>query len=390
MHVTPETRRAMARATFEAAILRARSNPPAAFVIRPLRPPFATRVRRRNSGRAALVAVALAIGCMTPPEPTVRVGLAVWPGYEPAFLARELGYIDSTTIELVDFRSPTESLRAYRHGVIDVVATTLDYALELSAHDSTNRVILVLDVSHGGDAIVARREFRSLRELRGSRVGVDASSLANYMLARALEMNGLTLRDVELVPLSITDQAEALADGRVSAVVTHEPTRTQLVRAGARTLFDSRRIPGEMVDVLVARRALVDARPEVLRSLADAWFRARDYLYAEPADAARRVASREAVTPDQFLQSLRGLRLPDAAENRRLLSSQDSALHRVTRQLEAVMHRARLLPAGAHGLAMFDASVLPEPDPASARSSAPDESPTAYVGSTVRNAGKRR
>lgn len=322
------------------------------------------------------------MGCFRAPEPAVRVGLVVWPGYEPAFLARDLGYLDSTAVELVEFRSPTESLRAYRHGVIDVVATTLDYALELRAHDSTNRVILVLDVSHGGDAIVARREFRSLRELRGSRVGVDASALANYLLSRALEMHGMTLRDVELVPLAVTDQAEALADGDVSAVVTYEPTRTQLTRAGARSLFDSRRIPGELVDVLVARRALVEERPEVLRGLAAAWFRARDYVYNEPIDAARRIAPREAVTPEQFLRSLQGVRLPDRAENRRLLSGEDSALHRVSRQLESVMRRARLLPGAVSGQSLFDDSVLPMDLPASSRApdAAPDETATAYVG----------
>ena len=329
------------------------------------------------------------MGCIPSPEPAVRVGLVVWPGYEPAFLARDLGYLDSTAVELVDFRSPTESLRAYRHGVIDVVATTLDYALELRAHDSTSRVILVLDVSHGGDAIVARREFRSLRELRGSRVGVDASALANYMLLRALEIHGMTLRDVELVPLSITDQAEALADGEVSAVVTYEPMRTQLTRAGARTLFDSRRIPGELVDVLVARRTLVEERPEVLRGLAAAWFRARDYLQSEPADAARRVAAREAVTPEQFLHSMQGVRLPDRHENRRLLSGEDSSLHRVSRQLESVMRRARLLPAGGSRGSLFDDSVLPPavPAPALAPTAVPDDAPTAFVGDGRRTGG---
>jgi NitT/TauT family transport system substrate-binding protein len=69
-------------------------------------------------------------------------------------------------------------------------------------------------------------------------------------------------------------------------------------------LFDSRQIPGEILDVVAMRESVV-TKSVAADALINGWFRALDYLQKHPDDVARRVAPHEGVTPEQFLKSLK-------------------------------------------------------------------------------------
>ncbi len=110
-------------------------------------------------------------GCGRASPATLRVGSNVWPGYEPLFLARDLGLFGGAPIQLLEFPSSTEVIRAYRNGAIDVAAVTADEALLLAESNPGQRIILVCDVSRGADVILARPAATSMSDLRGRRIG---------------------------------------------------------------------------------------------------------------------------------------------------------------------------------------------------------------------------
>ncbi len=300
---------------------------------------------------------ALAAACARPPQP-LRVGSNVWPGYEPLFLARSLGLHRGQAIQLLEFSSASEVIRAYRDGLIDVAAVTADEALLASRGRTGDRVVLVCDFSAGADALLARRGIGSIAELRGKRLGVETTALGAYVLARALEHGGLTPSDVRVVSVPLALQVQALAAGTVDAVVTFEPQRTRLLAAGARSLFDSSQIPGEIVDVLLARGGLDAAQERSLRVLVASWFPARGQLQGQPAAAARR----EGLTPAEFVAALAALRLADRAENLGLLEDGAGNLAPTFRRLSRTLVQARL--AG-------EELAPPALDPAYVREAAP-------------------
>ncbi len=121
-------------------------------------------------------------GCERGPAPPLRVGSNVWPGYETLYLARSLGIFASTPIKLVELPSVTEVTHAFRNGGLEVAALTLDEALALLQQDTSLRVILVVDVSNGGDAVLARPEITSLAQLKNRRIGVENSAVGAIML----------------------------------------------------------------------------------------------------------------------------------------------------------------------------------------------------------------
>ena len=86
----------------------------------------------------------------------MHIGTNVWPGYEPLYLARELGYFDDQPIHLVEHAAATEVIRAFRNGTIDAAALTLDEVLLLAQHGQNPRIVLVMDFSQGGDTLIVQ------------------------------------------------------------------------------------------------------------------------------------------------------------------------------------------------------------------------------------------
>jgi len=297
------------------------------------------------AGLAACVAFALALaGCMRTSEPALRIGTNVWIGSEPLYLARQLGRLDPATVQLVEYPSASEVLRAYRNQAIDGMVISLDELFGLAVDGLDPKIILVVDVSNGADVVVGRGGMRSMRDLRGKSVAVESSALGAFVLSRALAVNGMQAGDVNVVHLESNEQPDAFEKGQVDGAVTFDPFRTQFLRAGAHTLFDSSQIPGEIVDLLAVRASVVDQQPKAVEALLTGWFNALEYMKSNPRDAARRMGIRQQATEEQFLEAQRGIHVPSREENMRMLGGAQPALAVTGRRLLALMLDAKLLP----------------------------------------------
>ena len=258
---------------------------------------------------ALLACIALVLplsGCMREPESALRIGTNVWIGSEPLYLARELGHLDPATVQLVEYPSASEVLRAFRNQAIDGMVISLDELFGLAVDG-------LRAAHHPGRGRVARRRrgrgprgMRTMQDLKGKSVAVESGALGAFVLSRALALNGMQASDVNVVHLESNEQPIAFEKGRVDGAVTFDPYRAQLLQAGATTLFDSTQIPGEIVDLLAVRATVVEKQPKAVQALLAGWFGAIDYLKSEPKDAARRMGIRQQTTGEQFLEALQG------------------------------------------------------------------------------------
>jgi len=292
----------------------------------------------------ACIAVSLALGgCMREQESSLRIGTNVWIGSEPLYLARELGRLDPATVQLVEYPSASEVLRAFRNQAIDGMVISLDELFELAADGLQPRIILVVDVSHGADVVVGRRGMKTMRDLKDKSVAVESGALGAFVLSRALALNGMQASDVNVVHLESNEQPGAFEKGDVDGAVTFDPYRAQFLKAGAATLFDSTQIPGEIVDLLAVRASVVDKEPKAIQALLTGWFGAIDYIKREPVDAARRMGIRQQTSGEQFQQAQQGLHVPTREENLRMLGGPQPELAVTGRRLMALMLDAKLL-----------------------------------------------
>jgi NitT/TauT family transport system substrate-binding protein len=137
--------------------------------------------------------------------------------------------------------------------------------------DST--VLIIGDFSNGNDGIVLLNGT-SVNDLKGRKLRLVELSVSHYLLTRALDMHGLTERDLTLVNTSDADIAglfvsEAERNPK-AAVCTWNPPLMQVRSVkGATLVFDSSKIPGEIIDCLVVR---TDAPENLKKALVGAWY----------------------------------------------------------------------------------------------------------------------
>ncbi|MBF0527104.1 MAG: ABC transporter substrate-binding protein [Deltaproteobacteria bacterium] len=288
-------------------------------------------------------------GCVTPPgsvtEPSspMRIGTSIWTGYSPLYLAKSLGYLDNQPVRLMEYANCTEVVKGFSNSAIEAAALTLDDVFRLAQDGLDPVIILVTDVSNGADALIGRKGMKSVADLKGKKIGVETNAVGAYTLTRAVQLGGLALSDVISVNMTIDEHFKAFEEGRVDAVVTCEPVKTQLIKKGAVVLFDSTKIPGEIVDVIVVRRNYLHDHPEQIKSLLQNWFKALAYIKSNPQDAAQRMAVRENLTPDQMGAALAGIIFPDREENRVMITGGSSPLIPAAERLKRVMIEQKLL-----------------------------------------------
>ena len=272
---------------------------------------------------ALLACVGLLAGCNPHYTPPLMVGTNTWIGYEPLYLARSLGYHDGLPL----------------------------------------RIIWVMNISAGADAIIARPGIRRLADLRGQRIGVEQTAVGAYMLQAALEQAGMQASDVSVVPLPLDEHLSAWHGRRVDAVVTFDPVRQTLLNEGGVTVFDSRALPGEIVDVLVARDEALQCCARRIAQLLDSQRRALAYLAEHRDDALARMAQRPGVTSADMAAALNGMVLPNATGNRALLDGASPGLVRTAQQLAQTMHQHGLLARIPDTTGLVDGRFVREMQP---------------------------
>lgn len=217
-----------------------------------------------------IVVIALLIvlsACSEPKIDQLRIGTNLWPGYEPLYIAGKSSPQLLQTVKFIEYRNASQVLNGIINNSIDVAALTLDEAVKLKALGYDIEVISLLDFSAGADALIAQPDITTISALKGARIGIETTALGAFMWARFLDVKQLNEHDYTLVNIEINRQLNSFKEKHVEAVMAFDPVRAELLSLGANSLFDSRDIAGEVVDVLVVNRASITPEKEsILRT----------------------------------------------------------------------------------------------------------------------------
>lgn len=207
---------------------------------------------------------------------TYRIAWSHYTGWEPWEYARNSGILEKWAdkygikIQLDLINDYIESINLYTGGVYQgCVMTNMD-ALTIPAVGGVDSTALIVgDFSNGNDGIVIKNGDK-VADLKGRKVKLVELSVSHYLLARALSISGMKERDIDLVNTSDADIAAVFAADDNGAVVTWNPPLMQCRNAkGAKLVFDSSKIPGEIIDMMVVRS---DAPDALKKALAGAWY----------------------------------------------------------------------------------------------------------------------
>ncbi|MCK4706410.1 MAG: ABC transporter substrate-binding protein, partial [Gammaproteobacteria bacterium] len=265
------------------------------------------------------------MSCETSNQPHLHVAHNSWPGYEPLPLAELKNLYSGVKVITYRVGSATEVIRAFEQDVVEVAAVTLDEAIMLQSRSKERiHIIVVLDTSHGGDAIIAKKEIASISDLKGKRIGLESSALGAFFISRAIDSApDISLEQLVIVP-TLSDQHFSLfMSGKIDAIVTFEPIKSMILENKGHVIFDSTAIENEIVDVLITKQSSVEKRPKEIKALVEGYFKALEFIKKYPDESLSKMAEFENVSVPSFSKSLSGIRIPNETENHVLLSGEN-------------------------------------------------------------------
>lgn len=166
-----------------------------------------------------------------------------------------------------------ESINQYTAGQFDACLVTNMDALTIPAAGGVDTsIVIVGDYSNGNDGLVMKGSDK-LADIKGKKVNLVELSVSHYFLARALDSVGLSEKDVKVVNTSDADIVAAWSTPGVTVAAAWNPQLAEMKKApDTFEVFDSSKIPGEILDTLAINTATLKANPEFAKALTGAWF----------------------------------------------------------------------------------------------------------------------
>ncbi|MDR3517402.1 MAG: ABC transporter substrate-binding protein [Azospirillaceae bacterium] len=166
------------------------------------------------------------------------------------------------------FAAAAPAQEAINAGSIDITAGSSTAAVSALAAHIPMVVFAYQKMAPGAEAILVKQDspIHSLKDLIGRRVAVNRGGTGEYLLVRALEMQGIDPASVTRRYLSPADSGSAFDQGHVDAWATWDPFVAMAVHAyGARVLADGAAIGSENAVVLIAHRDFATGQRALLQ-----------------------------------------------------------------------------------------------------------------------------
>ncbi|MEL6442069.1 MAG: ABC transporter substrate-binding protein [Cyanobacteria bacterium J06621_8] len=267
----------------------------------------------------------------TPSEEPIVIGYSNWAGWWPWAIAEQEGLFakNNVNVEMKWFDGYLESMEAFAAGQLDGNCQTLNDTISFAADSINGQVaILVNDNSAGNDKIIVAEDINTIEDLKGKKVAIEEGVVDDFLLTLALEANGMSRDDVEIVPLETGAAAAAFAAGKADAVGAFPPFwLTALKREGSKELISSAEFPGAIPDLLVVSQKLVDEQPEKAQALVNTWFDVLEFIEQNPEKSDEIMATRADVTVDELQLFKDGTKIFTIEENLEAFSDGNSMKH---------------------------------------------------------------
>ncbi len=244
---------------------------------------------------------------------TLKIGTVVWVGYGPFYVADALGFYKKhgVNVMLQNFTDPALIPSAMSGGAVDGGMLTYDQVINAAAQGLAYKVVMPIDYSNGGDAIVGAAKIASVADLKGKKVGFNPLSPSDFLLSYALQKHGLTEKDIDAINMAPESIPAAMASGGIAVGVTYEPNVSQILSVDGgekfHVVFSSKDAPGLITDVLVFDAKYIKTHPREIEALMRAYLDALAYMKAHPEKAAAMIGKAMGVSPAEAQGQLQGV-----------------------------------------------------------------------------------
>ena len=263
----------------------------------------------------------LLVGALAPmaaraDQSTFTVGWSVYAGWNPYFYMQKSGILKKWAdkygivikVQRFDYAA---SLDSFVSKNIDACTMTNMEALDMPAAAGVDSTAIIMgDYSNGNDAVLVRNNV-NFATLPGKPIMLVQKTVSEYLLERGMVLNGqqAQLSKLRLINTSDADIVAAFSNNSSNeAVVTWKPLVSQILDdKGVHSIFDSSKIPREILDLLVVRTEILN-RPDgqkFAKAITGAWYETMQQLAAGQPNAIKYSAAASGDSVESYKEQLK-------------------------------------------------------------------------------------
>ncbi|MEK9136505.1 MAG: ABC transporter substrate-binding protein, partial [Bacteroidota bacterium] len=204
---------------------------------------------------------------------------------------------------------------------IDGYASSVDNLAIDATFGVTGKTVMCFDESAGGDGIVAKSEV-TWENIKGRKIAVQRGLPGHFLLLTVLKKHGLKPSDVEILDLDADKAGSGFISGTLDIAVTWEPWISKATTmSGGKKLITTAELPGLIVDTLVVRDPILQARPNDIRRFIKGWFSALEWYKVHPDEGNKMIAAAYKLKPEEVKGMVSGVRFYDLKRNREFMGT---------------------------------------------------------------------
>ncbi|MDB5948765.1 MAG: myristoyl transferase [Massilia sp.] len=188
-------------------------------------------------GKTIFIASLLAAMAGAQAQEVVRLGNLKFAHYGAVSYIKEISPKCGIKVDEKVFAKGLDVMQAIIAGELDVGTTASEAAI--SGRASGAPIYVVAGFAKGGARLVARSDLKlkSVRDLKGKKVGVTRGGIQEVLLLAQLQKHGLSSdsapgKDVHLIYLAYADLNQALLGKNIDAMMQSEPQSSQAINKG--------------------------------------------------------------------------------------------------------------------------------------------------------------
>lgn len=258
----------------------------------------------------------------------LTIGYSDWPGWVAWQVAIDKGWFKEAGVDVTfQWFDYSASMDAFAAGKIDANLMTNGDTLVTGAGGGKGIMIMLTDYSSGNDIIVGKPGVKSIKDLKGKKVGIEVGVVEHLLLVHAMKDAGMSEKDLTLVNAKTNETPQVLSSGQVDAIGAWQPIAGQAMKGlpGSKPLYTSAKAPGLIYDVLAASPTSLAAHKDDYIKIIKVWDKVVHYIAdakTQP-DAVKIMAKRVGLTPEEYLPLIKGTHLLDVAAGKKTFKKGD-------------------------------------------------------------------
>lgn len=260
-----------------------------------------------------------------PESGTFTMGIEPWLGYGAWWIAQDKGMFtdQGMDVKITNFEQDADINTALASGKIDAANIATHTAMKIIQSGIPITAVLLEDQSEKADAIMAKDNITSIKQLKGQKVAYEEGTTSDILLNYALTKNGMTRSDIQKVPIPAANVGAALLAGKVNVGVTYEPYLSQIMaKGGYHYLFTAGEDPGLVSDVLVVRNDVLKSKPGQVLAMVKAWGQASQYLADNPNQGQAIIAKHVGASAASLKTAFNGVKIYTLPQSAKLMDGQ--------------------------------------------------------------------